>query len=69
MYTWYFVPDTADVVACKGAYFPVMGNGEYKTESQAIWHGKRWLRETNRTGSIEAIKASEKSCASYILDV
>lgn len=36
MYTWYFVLDTADVVACKGAYFPVMGNGEYKTESQAI---------------------------------
>lgn len=68
MYTWYFLPDAADVESCKGAYFPVLGDGKYKTESQAIWHGKQWLKSTRRTGTIAAVPAPRRT-ASYILDI
>ena len=70
MYYWYFTPDAADIAACKGAYLPLLGNdAEYKTESQAIWHGKRWMKEASRTGTIEAVEARRRNPTSYILDI
>lgn len=69
MYYWYFTPDDADIAACKGAYFPVLGNdAKHKTESQAMWHGERWMKSAGRTGTIAAVPV-RKSTASYILDI
>lgn len=69
MYYWKFTPDSADIAACK-AYLPLLGNdAEYKTKSQAIWHGKRWMKESGRTGTIEAVRACRRNPTSYILDI
>ena len=35
----------------------VRGGETFKTESRAIWHGKRWMKECGRTGTITAIPA------------
>lgn len=65
---WYFTPDAADIAANKGASIPVLGNEQrYKTESQAIWHGKRWMKECHRTGTVTAVQA-KASGPVYILD-
>ena len=69
LYTWYFTPDEADIASCKGVRSCVLGDGAYETESKAIWHGKQWLKETSRTGIIEAVKAPGKQFTSYILDI
>ena len=66
---WYFTPDAADIAACKGVACPLLGNDQrYKTEAQAIWHGKRWMKECNRTGTVTAVPAKASGPA-YILDI
>lgn len=67
MYDWHFEPDAADIAASNGYNLGVNGGEAYKTESQAIWHGKRWMKECHRTGTITAIPA-ESSYPGYILD-
>ena len=66
---WHFTPDAADTAAHKGASIPVLGDDQrYKTESQAIWHGKRWAKECHRTGTVTAVPAKASGPA-YILDI
>lgn len=67
MYDWNFEPDAADVAKNQGYNLGVHGGEAYKTESQAIWHGKRWMKECYRTGTITAIPA-RKSDPIYIMD-
>lgn len=67
MYDWHFKPDAADIAANNGYDFGVKGGEVYKTESQAIWHGKRWMKECGRTGTITAVFADVYSPI-YILD-
>lgn len=43
MYDWHFKPDAADIAANNGYDLSVKGGEAYKTESQAIWHGKRMV--------------------------
>ena len=43
MYDWHFEPDTADIAANNGYDLGLRGGEAYKTESKAIWHGKRWI--------------------------
>lgn len=57
MYDWHFEPDTADIAANNGYDFGLRGGEAYKTESKAIWHGKRWMKQHGRTGTITAIPA------------
>lgn len=33
------------------------GGESYKTENQAVWHGKRWMMQHGRTGTIAAVPA------------
>lgn len=67
MFEWQFTPDARDVQACKGGVFPCRSGDAYRSESVAIWHGKKWMKECGRTGEIKAIPAG-KPVASYILD-
>ncbi|MCI8632535.1 MAG: hypothetical protein HFE64_03500 [Lachnospiraceae bacterium] len=67
MFTWYFTPDKEDIKACKGGIFPCSADEAYKTESIAIWHGKKWMKECGRTGEVKAIPAANRT-PSYILD-
>lgn len=67
MYDWNFEPDAADIAANNGYDLGVKGGEAYKTESQAIWHGKRWMKECHRTGTITAIPA-RKPDPIYIMD-
>ena len=67
MYDWNFEPDAADITANSGYNLGVHGGEAYKTESQAIWHGKRWMKECHRTGTITAIPA-RKPDTIYIMD-
>lgn len=57
MYDWLFTPDDADIAASNGYDLGVRGGEAFKTESRAIWHGKRWMKECGRTGTITAIPA------------
>ena len=57
MYDWMFTPDDADIAASNGYDLGVRGGETFKTESRAIWHGKRWMKECGRTGTITAIPA------------
>ena len=45
MYDWHFEPDTADIAANNGYDLGLRGGEAYKTESKAIWHGKRWMKQ------------------------
>lgn len=67
MYDWNFEPDAADVAKNQGCNLGVHGGEAYKTESQAIWHGKRWMKECGRTGAITAVSADAHSPI-YIMD-
>lgn len=67
MFNWHYTPDEADIARNKGYNLGLIGDSCCKTESQAIWHGKRWMRESHRTGTIEAIPA-ESFHTNYILD-
>lgn len=67
MYDWNFEPDAADVAKNQGYNLGVHGGEAYKTESQAIWHGKRWMKECHRTGTITAVSADAHSPI-YIMD-
>ena len=67
MYDWHFEPDTADIAASNGYNLGVNGGEAHKTESQAIWHGKRWMKTCGRTGTITAIPAEEPGPI-YIMD-
>ncbi len=67
MYDWNFEPDAADVAKNQGYNLCVHGGEAYKTESQAIWHGKRWMKECHRTGTITAVFADVHSPI-YIMD-
>lgn len=67
MYDWNFEPDAADVAKNQGYNLGVRGGEAYKTESQAIWHGKRWMKECHRTGTITAIPARTPDHI-YIMD-
>ena len=67
MYDWNFEPDAADVAKNQGYNLGVHGGEAYKTESQAIWHGKRWMKECGRTGTITAVSADAHSPI-YIMD-
>ena len=67
MFEWYFTPDVNDIKACKGGVFPCRSGYKYKTESVAVYHGKKWMKECNRTGEIKAIPAG-KRIPSHILD-
>ena len=68
MYDWNFEPDAADVAKNQGCNLGVHGGEAYKTESQAIWHGKRWMKECHRTGTVTAVPAKASGPA-YILDI
>jgi hypothetical protein len=59
MFEWYFTATDGGLNYRSG--------DTYKTESQAVWHGKRWVKETGRKGTVTAIKAERKT-GSYILD-
>jgi hypothetical protein len=67
MYDWHFKPDAADIAANNGYDLGVKGGEAYKTERQAIWHGKCWMKECNRTGTISAIPARTPGPI-YIMD-
>lgn len=67
MFEWQFTPDEADIKSCKGAFCPCRSGSTYKTESAAVWHGKKWMKECGRTGEIKAIQAAHP-VTSYILD-
>lgn len=67
MFEWQFVPDAVDIKNCMGAVCPCRSGDTYKTASSAIWHGKKWMKECDRSGEIKAIPASRVP-ASYILD-
>lgn len=58
MYDWHFEPDAADIAANNGYDLGLKGGESYKTEIQAIWHGKRWMKQHGRTGTITAIPAT-----------
>lgn len=51
------VPMDADIAASNGYDLGVRGGEAFKTESRAIWHGKRWMKECGKTGTITAIPA------------
>ena len=57
MYDWMFTPDDADIAASNGYDLGVRGGESFKKECQAIWHGKRWMKECGRTGTITAVPA------------
>lgn len=67
MYDWHFTPDAAEIAANNGYNLGVRGGESYKTESKAIWHGKRWMKECGRTGTITAIPAKTPDPI-YIMD-
>lgn len=67
MYDWHFKPDAEDIAANNGYDLGVKGGEAYKTESQAIWHGKRWMKECGRTGTITAVSTDAHSPI-YIMD-
>ena len=67
MYDWHFEPDAADIAANNGYSLGIVGGESYKKESQAIWHGKRWMKECGRTGTITAIPAHVNEPI-YIMD-
>lgn len=66
-FEWEFTPDQKDIDACKGAVIPCTSGYTYPKESTAIWYGKRWMKETRRTGTVKAIPAHQKT-SSYVLD-
>ena len=66
-YNWYFKPDEQDVTKNNGYDLGLIGDAACKTESQAIWHGKKWMKESHRTGPITAIPAEDNQ-PNYILD-
>lgn len=66
-FEWEFTPDQNDIDACKGAVMPCTSGYTYPKESTAIWYGKRWMKETGRTGTVKAIPAHQKT-SSYVLD-
>lgn len=67
MYDWHFKPDAADIAANNGYSLGVVGGEAHKTAGQAIWHGKRWMKECGRTGTITAVSADAHSPI-YIMD-
>lgn len=40
-FNWYFEPDAQDVARNNGYNLGLIGDAACKTESQAIWHGKK----------------------------
>lgn len=60
-YNWHFKPDEQDVAKNNGYDLGLIGDAACKTESQAIWHGKKWMKESHRTGTITAIPAEDNS--------
>lgn len=66
-FEWEFTPDQNDIDACEGAVMPCTSGCTYPKESTAIWYGKRWMKETGRTGTVKAIPAHQKM-RSCILD-
>ena len=66
-FEWEFTPDQNDIDACKCAVMPCTSGYTYPKESTAIWYGKRWMKETGRTGTVKAIPAHQKT-SSYVLD-
>lgn len=66
-YNWYFKPDEQDIAKNNGYDLGLIGDAACKTESQAIWLGKKWMKEAHRTGTITAIPA-EDNPPIYILD-
>lgn len=65
-FEWEFTPDQNGIDACKGAVMPCTSGYTYPDESTAIWYGKRWMKETGRTGTVKAIPAHQKT-SSYVL--
>ena len=59
-FEWEFTPDQNDIDACKCAVMPCTSGYTYPKESTAIWYGKRWMKETGRTGTVRAILAHQK---------
>lgn len=59
-FEWKFTQDQKDIDACKGAVMPCTSGYTYPKESTAIWYGKRWMKETGRTGTVKAIPAHQK---------
>lgn len=57
LYDWMFTPDDADIAANNGYDLGLRGGESYKTENQAVWHGKRWMMQHGRTGTIAAVPA------------
>ena len=68
-YEWHFTPDAADITACNGASLGCQSGDSWPKESTAIWHGRKWMKEVGRTGTITAIPHEPASTASYILDI
>ena len=44
-FEWYFAPDASDIEQCRGFECPCASGETFRTESQAIWHGKRWMKQ------------------------
>lgn len=59
-FEWEFTPDQNDIDACKDAVMPCTSGYTYPKESAAIWYGKRWMKETGRTGTVRGILAYQK---------
>ena len=66
-FNWHFEPDAQDVARNNGYNLGLIGDVACKTESQAIWHGKKWMKEAHRTGTITSIPAESRQ-PFYILD-
>lgn len=69
LYEWSFAPDAADIAECKGVAMGCRSGEGWQKESTAIWYGKKWMKETGRTGTITAIPYKAKPTASYVLDI
>lgn len=65
---WFFTPDAEDIEQCRGFECPCASGETFRTESQAIWHGKRWMKECHRTGTVTSVPAKASGPA-YILDI
>mgnify|MGYP000002428098 CR=1 FL=1 len=59
-FNWYFEPDAQDVARNNGYDLGLIGDAACKTESQAIWHGKKWMKEAHRSGTVTSIPAESR---------
>lgn len=69
LFEWKFDPDAKDIAKCKGVVMGCRSGKGWLKESTAIWYGKKWMKETGRTGKITAIPYKPRTAASYILDI